>query len=124
MSLPDFLDSEKELSKKNALKVYDTPIYKNKIKNISLRAVLYVVTCVLLTAIHTIMVLTMIFIFQNTMNFSEGFVAIIKTIFAVNCALEMSIAAVIVPLVAFAISKAKPSLSVYSTKEVNNYEKD
>lgn len=87
---------------------------KKNIKNIGLRSTLYVVTAVAMTALHTVMVLTMFYLFFDPASFGTNFKAVLATLITLNCAIEMALAGVVVPLIALAVSAAKPSLSAYS----------
>lgn len=97
---------------------------EEKINNVKKRSVVYVLTCIGMTVIHTVMVLTMFYLFQDIMEVTDTFSAIIQGSFTLNCLVESTSAAILAPAIALAVSKAKPSYSAYKTNEVSNNEKD
>lgn len=87
--------------------------YVKRIRTLPVRTVLYVLASIFATAIHTTLVLVMLWVF-NRDSFSDPFMLIIGTLVAVNGAIEMVSAGIIVPLLAKPIGKARKEHDPYT----------
>ncbi len=85
-----------------------------KIKNIGVRSVAYVVGAVLCTAIHTTLVLFMLWLCNINDFGSEPFSLIVSTLIAINGLIEMGSAGIIVPTLALGIGKARKKYDAYA----------
>lgn len=91
-----------------------------KVSSISARSVLFVVASVLLTLIHSAMVLLMLWAFKSTLAFNDNFFNVLQAIIAVNAIIEMCSAGVLVPLIAWPLSKAFPQYNPYVNREMKS----
>lgn len=84
-----------------------------KIKPLHVRSILYVVTSIIMTMFHTAFVLLMLWAFKSTLVFNDNFMAVLTVIISINAIVEMSSAGIVVPLLAWPLSKAFPQYSPY-----------
>ena len=82
-----------------------------KIPPVSWRAVLYVVASVILTILHTVLVVFMLWCFSYS-----SFFATLGIIFVLNAPIEFIAAGVLVPMIAWPLSKAFPQYNPYYRK--------
>lgn len=87
-----------------------------KIKSIGVRTALYVVCCVLLTLTHTVLVLVPLWAFNQDV-FGTNIMVVLTSIIGINCIIEMSSAAILVPGIARIVGKAKPAYDAYAKVE-------
>lgn len=90
-----------------------------KIPSVSLRSVCIVVSSFVLTIFHTAFVLLMLWAFKSTLAFGDNFMNVLYVIISLNVLIEMTAAAVLVPLIAWPLSRAFPQYSAYKS-----YKKD
>lgn len=84
-----------------------------RVKNIGYRSSLYVVASIVLTLFHSASVVLMLFAFKGAMGFSNEFNAWLTITVAVNSPIEAAAAGVVVPLIAWPLSRAFPRYSAY-----------
>lgn len=75
-----------------------------KINNLLLKNVLTIISAGLLTALHTVMVLTMLYLFRNMLN-SESFMSILQYVISLNAIIEIGASMVVTPIVITSMSK-------------------
>ena len=90
-----------------------------KIKNIGGRSIVYVVICVFATFLHTCLVLFMLWVF-NREAFGDPFLLIMSVLFTVNGLIEITSAAILVPIVAIPVGHAKQKYNVYASYDAKN----
>jgi len=87
--------------------------YLKRIRHVSIRTISYVIGAIFCTALHTTLVLAALWLF-NRESFSDPFLLIIGCLIAVNGAIEMISAGIIVPLLAKPIGKVRKQYDPYS----------
>jgi uncharacterized membrane protein len=87
-----------------------------KIPSISLRSVCIVASSFALTIFHTAFVLLMLWAFKSTLAFGDNFMNVLYVIVSLNVLIEMTAAAVFVPLIAWPLSRAFPQYNPYKNK--------
>lgn len=84
-----------------------------RVKDIGYRSSLYAVASIVLTLFHSASVVLMLFVFKGVMGFSNEFNAWLTITVAVNSLIEAAAAGVVVPLIAWPLSRAFPQYSAY-----------
>ncbi len=87
-----------------------------RIKPIEVRSILYVITSLVMTIFHTAFVLLMLWAFKSTLAFGDNFMNVLYVIMSLNVLIEMTSAAVLVPLIAWPLSRAFPQYNPYQIR--------
>lgn len=85
-----------------------------KIPSLPARSVLFVVASAMLTMFHSFTVLLMLWCFKSTLAFNDNFTYVLSAVVTLNAIIEFSSAAVLVPMIAWPLSKAFPRYNPYA----------
>ncbi|MFA6675479.1 MAG: ECF transporter S component [Bacilli bacterium] len=87
-----------------------------KMPSVSWRTVLYVCASIILTIFHSFLVLLMLWFFRQSLAFNNNFMNVLSAIIAVNALIELIAAGILVPMIAWPLSKAFPQYNPYYKK--------
>ncbi|HNX15893.1 MAG TPA: ECF transporter S component [Bacilli bacterium] len=91
-----------------------------KTKSLPTRSILFVVSSIMMTIFHTVTVLLMLWAFKSTAAFNDNFMNVLTIIISLNAVIEMVSAGIVVPLLAWPLSKAFPKYNPYQKNQDTN----